>query len=232
MPDIFINDPKSAHTPGPQQLVNQEQYPQVSLDMKLPNEKKHELYGHTHNPLAAYCYVPDHLNFETQDKKEKVVLLLRRHPITNLPWIIFVILMLFAPLLLIVFPVTAFLPARFQLISIMAWYVFVFTYAFENFLVWFFNVNIITDERIVDIDFHNFVYKEVTDAELDNIEDVTYTMGGPIRTMFNYGNVFVQTAGEAQNIEMLGIPKPDRVAKILQELRQEEEIERIEGRIR
>ena len=140
--------------------------------------------------------------------------------------------MLFAPLLLIVFPVTAFLPARFQLISIMAWYVFVFTYAFENFLVWFFNVNIITDERIVDIDFHNFVYKEVTDAELDNIEDVTYTMGGPIRTMFNYGNVFVQTAGEAQNIEMLGIPKPDRVAKILQELRQEEEIERIEGRIR
>ena len=232
MPDVYINDPIPEDlSKTPPRKVSLDQYPQVSKDLKVPEVSRHSLPGHNHNPLSAYCYIPDHLNFETQDKKEKVVLLLRRHPITNIPWIILTMLMILAPGLLFVFSAISFMPPRFQMISIMAWYVFVFTFAFENFLVWFFNVNIITDERIVDINFHNFVYKKVTDAELDNIEDVTYTMGGAIRTLFDYGDILVQTAGEIQNIEMLGIPKPDRVAKILQELRQEEEIESIEGRL-
>ena len=232
MPDIFIDRSREKSGEASRVVIDPAQYPQVTKDINLTTEQKHKLFGHTHSPLSSFCYVPDHLNFETQDKKEKIVLLLRRHPITNLPWMAFVVFMAAAPLLLYVFPVTQFLPPQFQLLAILAWYAFVFTYAFENFLVWFFNVNIVTDERIIDIDFHNFVYKEVTDAELNNIEDVTYTMGGPARTIFDYGNIFVQTAGEKQNIEMLGVPKPHRVAKILQELRQEEEIEAIEGRIR
>ena len=57
-------------------------------------------------------------------------------------------------------------------------------------------------------------------------------MGGVIRTVFNYGDVYIQTAAEVPAFEFLAVPKPDRVAGILQELRMEEEQEKLEGRVR
>lgn len=109
-----------------------------------------------------------------------------------------------------------------------------FTVAFilEQFLGWYFNVNVVTDERIFDVDFANLVYREITDANIDQIQDVTVTIGGVLRTMINYGDVLIQTAAEIPQIDFRGVPKPDTVAKILRELRVEEEQEKIEGRVR
>jgi hypothetical protein len=61
---------------------------------------------------------------------------------------------------------------------------------------------------------------------------VTVKMGGVIRTMFNYGDVIIQTAAEIPQIEFHAVPHPDRVAAILRELRVEEEREKLEGRVR
>jgi len=57
-------------------------------------------------------------------------------------------------------------------------------------------------------------------------------MGGVIRTVFNYGDVLIQTASEVPRIEFSSVSKPDLVAKVLRELRVEEEQEKIEGRTR
>ncbi|MFZ5932734.1 MAG: hypothetical protein ACOYT7_01495 [Patescibacteria group bacterium] len=213
MPDIFINPPE---------------------EKKEPEQKvgKHKVPGHTHNPLAAYCYQPDAVNFETKEKEEEVILLLRQHPIILVPRALVLTLMIITPLLLTVFPIISFLPANFQLITFLAWYLVTTAFALESFLTWFFNVYLITDERIVDIDFLNLIYKEVSDANIDKIQDVTYKMGGVVRTLFNFGDVLVQTAAEVPNFEFLAVPKPDEVAKILQELRIEEEQEKLEGRVR
>ena len=70
------------------------------------------------------------------------------------------------------------------------------------------------------------------DANIDKIQDVTYKMGGVIRTLFNYGDVMIQTASEVPNFDFLAVPYPDKVAKVLQDLRTEEQQEAIEGRVR
>jgi hypothetical protein len=57
-------------------------------------------------------------------------------------------------------------------------------------------------------------------------------MGGVVRTIFNYGDVLIQTASEVPNFEFLAVPKPDQVVKVLQDLRIEEQQEAIEGRVR
>lgn len=188
--------------------------------------------GHTQNPLAAYCYYPHSVSFMNLDEEEEVVLLLRRHPITNIPWIIITILMLLAPVALDISLLIGFLPENFQAVAILFWYLVTLAFVFENFLSWFFNVNIVTDERLFDVDFANLIYREVTDANLDQIQDVTVRMGSFIRTMLNYGDVIIQTAGEVPRIEFSGVPFPDRVAKVLRQLRVEEEQEKIEGRVR
>lgn len=222
MPDIFISgsDEKPKKKKG------------KAVAKKPRKTSRHKLKGHSHNPLAAYCYFPDKVDFETRERKEKVVLLLRRHPITNLAWIAAAVLMIFAPLTLSIFPLLSFSPDNFQFVTVLGWYLITTAFVLENFLTWFFNVNIVTDERIVDIDFHNLIYKEVSDCKIDKIQDVTYKMGGVVRTVFNYGDVYIQTAAEVLTFEFLAVPKPARVARVLQDLMIEEEKEKLEGRVR
>ena len=186
----------------------------------------------TSNPIAAFATKPIGVRFETQTDEEEIVLLLRKHWITNVPWICFGGLMIFAPLVLRWFPLLNFLPARFQLMAVIIWYLLTIFIIFEKFLTWYFNVSIITDERIVDVDFNNLIYKEISEAKIDKVQDVTYKMGGAIRTLFHYGDVYIQTAGTEPNFEFLAIPKPEQVVKLLNQLREEEEREFLDGRTR
>ena len=53
-----------------------------------------------------------------------------------------------------------------------------------------------------------------------------------ILAFFNYGDILVQTASEIPNLEFSSVANPEIVADILQDLRIEEEIEKLEGRLR
>lgn len=201
--------------------------------IKLPRGRaRHKIAGHSHSPLAAYNHYPDRIKFAGADSEEKIVLLLRRHPITNIKWLVLAAIMFLAPSLSLFFPIIDFLPERYQVVAMMVWYLVTTAFVFEEFLAWFFNVLIVTDERVFDVDFVNLVYVEITDANIDQIQDVTVRVGGVIRTLFDYGDVLIQTASEIPQIEFHGVPHPDNVAKILRELRVEEEIEKLEGRVR
>ncbi len=142
------------------------------------------------------------------------------------------ILLFVPPFILPVFPILSLLPAQFQTVGIVAWYLVATAFILENFFSWFFNVQIVTDERIVDIDFHNLIYREVSETKVDKIQDVTYKLGGVVRSLFNYGDIYIQTAGTVPNFEFLAVPRPEQVTRVLQELRIQEEQEALEGRVR
>ena len=232
MPDIFISsDTKKEKPASKKKPINKKPVSKTKKEKKH-RRSRYKLGKKTQGRLSAFNYLPKQVDFEMKQKEEEVILLLRKHPLTNVSWIFIAALMGVAPIVLSVFPLLSFLPKEFQLIAILGWYLITIAFLLENFLTWFFNVNIITDERIIDIDFFNLIYKRVSDTNIDKIQDVTYTMGGVTRTLFNYGDVFVQTAAEVPNFDFLAVPNPDKVAKILQDLRIEEEIEKLEGKIR
>jgi len=114
---------------------------------------------------------------------------------------------------------------------IVGWYTITMGLALETFLVWFFSVYIITDERIIDVDFISLLFKDVSSAKLDDIQDISSKTGGLLATVVDYGTVYIQTAGEKTEIEFENVPQPAKVAAILNELLLEEEREKIEGRV-
>lgn len=217
MPDIFIADNEEKKTTKEDPKKKEETKTSKSED-QVPFSAD-EKGKKTYHPFHSYMYRPRKVDFETKQKDEEILLLLRRHPITNVPWILITILMILAPFTLRIFPILSFLPTNFFAVAILGWYLIVFAFALENFLIWFFNVSIITNKRIVDIDFYNLLYKEVADAEIEKIEDVTYRVGGAVRTIFDYGDIMVQTASEVPNFDFLAVPKPDEAVKVLQKLR-------------
>lgn len=169
--------------------------------------------------FPAYIENPTNYRFEGQDPNEKILLLLRAHPITNLKWIIPAILLILVPFFIpAAFSLVNFdsqLPQSFAIVFLIINYLLVLTIVFEGFLFWYFNVYIVTDKNIIDVDFHSILFKNIDVAPLRNIEDTSSSMGGILSSIFHFGHVFIQTAGTSRNIDFIDVPKPHAVADFI-----------------
>jgi len=174
--------------------------------------------------LAAFVERPHKMRFETQTHGEEVVLLLRRHWFTNLPWMALVLVMALVPLFIFKLnflgqtDAVQAIPFRFQLVGSLVWYILTLGFAFESFIMWYFNVLLVTNRRIVDIDFWGLLHKSVAETTLSHVQDVTHEVGGFWRTVLNFGHVYVQTAAEVPRIEFRDVPRPNIVHKKIIEL--------------
>lgn len=202
MPDIFVS-PKS--TPAPQKTY--------------PNRA-----------LSSFLFLPQDVHFETQEPGETIILLLRRHWVTNVFWIIMSLLFLLTPIFL--FPLIAMsniipsqLPSSFITLLVLGWYLLTFTYILVKFLMWYINIFIVTNERIIDIDFINLLNKKFAETRITRVEDVTMRTGGFLRAIFDYGVVTVQTASREVQFELSDVPHPDRVVRTINQLMGKEEQE-------
>ena len=182
--------------------------------------------------FSSLALLPQKTKFEAQDPQEKIVLLLRPHFITNIWWILICLIMLFVPIFWPYFPIISLLPDTYIFVLTLLWYALTIAYFFERFLMWFFSVNIVTDERIIDVDFYGLLFKQVSVCQIIKIEDVNYYQKGSLGAIFNFGDVLVQTAAEITEFTFNKVPDPEKVVKIISELTQEEEQEALEGRVR
>jgi hypothetical protein len=182
--------------------------------------------------LAAFATNPVDVCFNTQDHGEQILLLLRQHPITQIAWIATAVGMALVPILLNFIGFLSFMPANYLLAGLVGWYMLISGYALESALKWFYNVYIVTDERFIDIDFDSLLYKNVSAAKIDSIQDVTAESKGVLAAFFDFGHIYLQTAAEKREFEFLSVPHPQRIKKIINELILEEEQEEIEGRVR
>lgn len=166
--------------------------------------------------LDSLSFYP-RIKLDVQHKDENIILLIREHPITQVPWIINTI-----GLGIILVLVNVLLPQFFtinQIIFINFFaIVLIFAYAWINFLRWYFEVGVVTNERIIDIDFKSVLYKEVSIAKLENIQEVSAKSAGYLGTLFNYGYIYVQTSGADIDIEFLNAPDPSYVVKFINKL--------------
>ena len=187
-------------------------------------ERIYEIVGHTKHSLSSVLVNPDVFNFEERDNQEEILVVARPHWITNLSWILISILMILAPALLKFIPIIKDIPTKYSSLGILVWFLLTFAIIFENFLSWYFDVFIITDKRVIDIDFNNLLDKKFSEAKLSMIQDVTSRVSGLGQTMFNYGTIHIQTAAEISYITFDKVPHPEKIIKILQLLREEKEI--------
>ncbi len=170
--------------------------------------------------LSSFCENPGDIRFKNQDKNEQVLLFVRKHFITNFLWITIGVFLLILPI--IVGPMNAiinfsipFLSVKYILFFTLFYYLLVISYLFIRFITWYFNVSLVTSERIIDIDFSDVIYKNLASTTLELVQDVNYTQTGVFRTFFHYGDVLVQTAGENTHFDFDAVPQPENVVHII-----------------
>lgn len=177
------------------------------------------------NIFSSFSQNPKGVSFQTQKTDEVIILFLRSHFVTNISWIIFTVILVTLPLIItLILPLFKIdflsypIATRFTTVYVLFYYLMVSSYVFISFLHWFYNVFIVSSERVVDIDYSDIVIHNIAITNLNHIEDVNYTQSGFISTLFNYGNVFVQTAGNERNFEALSVPRPREATHIIGDL--------------
>ncbi len=188
------------------------------LNPKTTHKSLHHDKPHFYTSFGEY---PEGVTFINQEEGEEVALLLRRHFITNVPWIAFSIFLALLPLLIpfvaATFPLPAFSSSTITLMFAF-YYLFIFGFILLNFALWYFHVGLVTTLRILDIDLAGILYRQITVTKHENVEDVTHSQIGFVSSLFNYGDVHVQTAGTEVNIEFDRIPRPSKAAEIIHDL--------------
>ncbi len=173
-----------------------------------------------HTFLHAFCEHPKD-TFASQQPEEHILLSLRAHPATLFVSSIISILLLSAPILLAIPLAQVPISTQQQTFIIIAWYGFTLSYVLNKIFVWYFNIGIISDRRVIDIDVYNILNSVTNATTLEKIEEVEQKSAGFFSAYFNYGDITIQTAGENPNIEFMSIPHPSLVAQTLNKLMQE-----------
>jgi len=89
------------------------------------------------------------------------------------------------------------------------------------FLIWidvYFDVWIVTNERIVNIEQKDLFTRRVSELRFHTIQDVTSEVDGVIPSILNYGDVLVQNAGESPRFIFHNIPDPISVKDLIMRL--------------
>ena len=148
--------------------------------------------------------------FLGQRKNEKVLFLFRRHILTTrkglLLLLIFTVLGCIPPL---IWPNDSRMYISFAGGFIMGLILWLYYY-----VLWYFTVYIVTNERIRQVSQKSFFSKSVIDLDLDRVENISYNVPGFFGSLFGYGTIIIQTL--VGDLTISYVSKPEKIYNRLQ----------------
>lgn len=185
------------------------------IPKKFRNLKRSFVENITLHNDPTFKAFPKGFNFHGKELDEQIVLVIRSHWIIYVPQLLLAILVLVFPIIIggvssdLLENTSLFISLILTSIMIAA------SIVVSAILKWYYNVSIITDQRVMDLDFPNVMSHSMTEAQLEHVEDVSHKQIGLLGSFFDVGTVYVQTAGTSQNLEFQNIPRPRDVQDIL-----------------
>lgn len=189
------------------------------MNRVIPRSRR-DLYG-------GVVVRPKRAAFGTQNKGEKIFVLIRQHWIVNFGWIFRTSVYLVLPIFLyIVLPffveiigiTISGVPARIWAVILLGYYSVILTSAFMNFVDWYYDIFIVTNERIIDLEFSPTIGYKIVEAALVNIQDVKEESREFWGTIFNFGDLKAKTSSDRGVLMLERIPNPTQVRDIVSDL--------------
>ncbi|WP_322795616.1 hypothetical protein [Tepidiforma sp.] len=73
----------------------------------------------------------------------------------------------------------------------------------------------VTNQRLVDSLKRHWFHHQMASADLVDVEDLRIVRSGVLSTLFDFGAVQCQTAGNVPNFVLAGVPKPSRLLAVV-----------------
>ncbi len=98
----------------------------------------------------------------------------------------------------------------------------VWLFAFIELTDYYLDTWIVTNERIIDIEQQGLFNRTASELDLAAVQDTTAEIKGILQTVFTYGQVYVQTAGERGRFHFQNVDNPEHVKEIVTKLVEED----------
>jgi len=145
-------------------------------------------------------------NWKFEDKRpdEKITVTIKRHPIVLLKGLLMV---------LVVLGVMITVAYYYKLSMITFWDILIGLLIiagilYYNLYLWYNDLYVLTDQRLIDVDQHSLFSRSVTSTALDQIQEVKVDIKGPLESILGYGKVMIHTSGPHENLVLEVTPKP------------------------
>lgn len=99
------------------------------------------------------------------------------------------------------------------------WTVLVFIYAINKYILWLINCYIITNQRLVIVNYKSLFNKTVLETRISGILNVSFSSKGITSAMFSFGDVKVQAEGLTEPMILKNVSKPSQVKDFILNLR-------------
>lgn len=86
------------------------------------------------------------------------------------------------------------------------------------FLTYYYDIQIVTDHRIIDIDQVSLFKREVNELDLEEVQDASSTTAGILSSYFDFGHVIIETAGSTPKFFFHNVLHPGEIASIILDL--------------
>ena len=159
------------------------------------------------------------LSFDGQREGEEVKFIFRRHISTANKGILFLIIMIGLGVVpMIMWPGDA----RMFWIFLACVIIGIFGMAY-GYLLWYFSIYIVTNERIRQISQKGLFKKTVVDLGLNKIQSISVSTPGLIAGIMGYGTILIQTG--VGDLVISKVPKPEKIHNKLENVAREAENE-------
>jgi hypothetical protein len=159
-------------------------------------------------------------SFREQLPEENTILVTRKHWIILLAPMLFILFMAIAPFFIyryLLQPSNWFnynLNFLFQFIK-SSYFLIIWNIAFYNIMIYSLNTIVITNKRVIENKQMGFFKNIVNELKLDKIQDVSVKIYGPLASLFNYGDIEIQSAGAVNKFFFKRFPNPKKIKDII-----------------
>lgn len=152
---------------------------------------------------------------------EKIEKVLRRHWFTFVPVILLFIALGLAPGFVYyifintndVLDVVVYKEIAVLFVSV--YYLFLYSLFFALFIDFHLDMWIISNDRLIDVNQKGLFSRMVTEVDLYLIQEITSEQHGLFGHIFNYGDVYIQTAGAMPRVVFMDVKNPHGIRNLL-----------------
>jgi len=156
-------------------------------------------------------FFKDFENFEGKKENETLIVFARRHPITQIPYVIGCLFLMTLPLFIILFLGRFIIEYSLANVFALLWVIYlmiIWFVLFHKLTMFILDTWIVTDERIIDTLQLGLFKRKVSELQLEAVQDISVNTDGVLQSYIDYGNVEIQTGAAAQRFLFEQVPNP------------------------
>lgn len=184
--------------------------------IKVP---KRAVKDFSHETFSDLVFRPRTIRYEHQNADEQILMVVREHIVVLFARMFSTIVLAVIPFVLLwiyqyfysrgalVFTIST----TWWIVIVVLWYLGLVSATLKIFVDWFYNVNIMTTQRFMDIDFSAFSGFRVKETPIMKIQDAVNSQVGPWQMVFDMGALTIFTASAKTTFELHNVPAASQV---------------------